>query len=162
MKGQESGSDKTTQKNTRKDLSRPMIDLLETMLSIGPLVKKYIVQPVSNEGDISFWQHVVLGSIVEWENISMSELAKEVNLSKQQLNATVRALEQRKFVERITRKSDRRFTDVKYTALGKKYLEQKRHRQVNLLAPVFSSLSDAQITEAREAAEAFRKVLTAL
>jgi DNA-binding MarR family transcriptional regulator len=154
---------RSTGENTQKDLSKPMISLLETMLSINPLVKKYIVQPVFNQKeDISIWQHIILESLAGRENMSMSELAEEVGLSKQQLNATVRALEKRKFVERTTRKSDRRFTDVKRTALGKKYFEQKCHRQLSLLAPVFSSLSDAQVIEAGKAAEAFRKVLAAL
>jgi DNA-binding MarR family transcriptional regulator len=148
--------------NTQKDLSEPMISLLETMLSIYPLVRTYIVQPVFNQEDISLWQYIVLNHLTERENISMSELANDISLSMQQLNVIVRALEKRNLVERTTRKEDRRFTDIKCTAQGKKYLQQKRRKQLTLLAPVFSSLSGAQVTEAKEAAEAFRKVLVAL
>jgi DNA-binding MarR family transcriptional regulator len=158
MKRKEKGLDK----NTEKDLSEPMISLLETMLTIYPLVRTYIVQPVFNQEDISLWQYIVLNHLAERENISMSELAKDISLSMQQLNVTVRALEKRNLVERTTRKEDRRFTDIKCTAQGKKDLQQKRLKQLSLLAPVFSSLSDAQITEAGKTAEAFRKVLAAL
>ena len=117
--------------NSQKDLSESMIRLLETMLANYPLVRTYIVQPVFNQEDISLWQYIVLNHLAEKENISMSELAKDISLSTQQLNVTVRALEKRNLVERTTRKENRRFTDIKCTARGKKYLQQKQRQKGN-------------------------------
>lgn len=83
----------------------------------------------------------------EDKEIRVCEIAKKLNVSTPAVSRTLRRLEEKEYVERITDKTDRRNTHVKVTTKGKDAFSADMHKMKSFMDCSLEHLSDTEVEQ---------------
>lgn len=93
----------------------------------------------------------------DMEQVALSEIVKRIEVSKSAITQNINRLEDRNLVERVTLKSDRRATYVRFTRCGLESFERERKYVDSLLRKIVELMGEKDTKTLIELIKKFKK-----
>lgn len=144
-------------------MDKSINETIGAMLSIYPLIKKNVIQPMKiNSEDINPTQIFILLTLKGLGSSTMSRIADEVAVSNQQLTKLVDELVEKGLVERHKAPENRRLVMINLTDKANNYLNTKHYELIGEIIPVFEKFSPDDLSTLTRASYDILSVLQKL
>lgn len=134
---------KKAQPHSRKKDIMHETDIIHRTMALLPLLNRKIVSPYkpSLPEGVTPGQLQILFMVAAEQPIRMQDLAEHLGLRKQQLNASIKSLENLGYVKRTTDQKDRRCVRASLTARGSRLMQRIDQQLYDLLEPAFDQFT---------------------
>ena len=128
----------------------------------SPAIRRLLsdLSSASSKVGVSTIPMLILSSLEEHEKMSMSDLAEHLSLTKSNATMYVDKLVERKLVERMSDKEDRRVIYIKINSAGRKFLESCKNGTIIGLQRNLISLPSKDLDDLTEALEVIARILS--
>ncbi|MEQ8198048.1 MAG: MarR family transcriptional regulator, partial [Clostridiaceae bacterium] len=115
---------------------------------LHPLIKNKFVKPYGKEKkdtELTVYHMNILFMLNEMNELSISEVGKGLGVCKANTTPLIQKLIDRKFIERFTDEKDRRYTYVRLTDEGIRYLESEKQNVIEFLKKKVEGLGEEDL-----------------
>lgn len=135
-------------------------ECIMSMYEIYPLSRKLVFDTFDKKKyDITRTQQIIMLSLSVSGTLTMSQLASKINTSNEQATRAVAQLVDKGFVVRMQNPANRRVINIKLTDEAMSFMEKTKAEILDDLLSKFSSVSDGEMKQMKDALELINGIL---
>lgn len=138
--------------------------IVDSLFSVLPLLKKKLLRPdkYDEENDLSPSHLQILFFLDDVGRMPISEVGKGLNIAKPNMTPLIKKLIDKKLINRVREKQDKRYVNIEISFEGKKFIEQHRLFVAENLKGKLCKLSQSDLEKLSKSLDELKDVISKL